>query len=236
MLSIVSEFKSQNVNAVSLPSLMLSLLSLVWAGDAMHRAITPAMLQGVQALYGESAEKRVERWGLFMVDSETIDESAKLERTNAFFNHEVVFRSDQSLWQREDYWATPLESLGKSQGDCEDFVIAKYYTLITLGVAEEKLRITYVKALKLNQAHMVLSYYATPSSEPVILDNLINTIEKASRRTDLSPVYSLNSSGMWLERVKGGSLRIGDANRLDMWNDLKSRMQEQGMVFIRDAK
>lgn len=236
MLSIVSEIWSQNVNVVSLTGLLLSFISLVWGADAMHSAVTPAMLQQAAGLFGEAGEKRVERWGLFMAAASELAEGEKLERTNAFFNHEVRFRSDQELWQREDYWATPLEFLGKQQGDCEDFVIAKYYTLLTLGVAEEKLRITYVKALKLNQAHMVLSYYATPGSEPVILDNLINTIEKASRRTDLAPVYSLNSGGMWLERAKGGSLRLGDPNRLDMWSDLKNRMQEQGMKIIQDVQ
>lgn len=236
MLSIVSEIWSQNVNDVSLPGLLMSLMSLVWAADAMHRVVTPDMLQLALSRYGSAGEQRIEHWGLFMATADALSEGEKLERTNAFFNREVQFRSDKELWQREDYWATPLESLGRQQGDCEDFVIAKYYTLLTLGVAEEKLRITYVKALKLNQAHMVLSYYATPGSEPVILDNLINTIERASKRTDLAPVYSLNSAGMWLERAKGGSLRVGDPNRLDMWADLKSRMQEQGMIFIQDVK
>ncbi len=34
------------------------------------------------------------------------------------------------------------------------------------------MRLIYVKAIELNQFHMVLAYYPTPSSEPLILDNI----------------------------------------------------------------
>ena len=44
-----------------------------------------------------------------------------------------------------DYWATPVESLRKGEADCEDYAIAKYFTLRQLGVADDKLRITYYK-------------------------------------------------------------------------------------------
>ncbi|MFT6975978.1 MAG: hypothetical protein ACJA0E_001981 [Bermanella sp.] len=76
---------------------------------------------------------------------------------------------------------------------------------------------------------MVLAYYATARSEPLILDNLTPRILLASQRRDLSPVYSFNGLGMWLERMKGSSIRIGDPNRLNMWMDLLVRMSEQKM-------
>jgi putative membrane protein len=89
--------------------------------------------------------------------------------------------------------------------------------------------ITYVKALRINQAHMVLTYFPTPDAIPLVLDNLIKGIYSASRRTDLEPVYSFNGSGMWLERMKGQGIRMGNPNKLDLWTGLRLRMSAQNM-------
>lgn len=115
-----------------------------------------------------------------------------------FFNDRLLFRDDRVIWNQGDYWASPIEALRKGAADCEDYAIAKYLTLRQLGVASEKLRITYVKALRLNQAHMVLTYYPTPTAIPLVLDNLTGKIQPATQRTDLLPVYSFNGEGLWL--------------------------------------
>ena len=87
-------------------------------------------------------------------------------------------------------------------GDCEDFAIAKYFSLLAVGVPASQLRLVYVR-LQLgapggpSQAHMVLAYYASAQAEPLILDNLITDIRPASRRPDLTPVFSFNSDGLW---------------------------------------
>jgi len=90
--------------------------------------------------------------------------------------------------------------LASNGADCEDFSIAKYFALKELGVPIERLRITYVKAVQLNQAHMVLAYYPAPKDEPLILDNLENGVRPASERTDLVPVYSFNDEDVLLAR------------------------------------
>jgi len=118
----------------------------------------------------------------------------------------------------------PVELLTTNGGDCEDFSIAKYLTLKSMGVPDEQLRIVYVKALKLNQAHMVLAWYPEPDADPLILDNLINEIKPASQRQDLEPVYSFNGDGLWLNRSSGDSERIGEARKLEQWQSLNDRM------------
>ena len=57
--------------------------------------------------------------------------------------------------------------MGKTAGDCEDFSIAKYMTLLMLGVPAEKIRMIYVRANigGASQAHMVLGYYAKARAE-----------------------------------------------------------------------
>ncbi|ELK3679796.1 transglutaminase-like cysteine peptidase, partial [Vibrio fluvialis] len=132
------------------------------------------------------------------------------------------FVNDDVLWGKTDYWATPLEFLGSNAGDCEDFTIAKYFSLLELGVSDKKLRLVYVKAIELNQFHMVLAYYDTPSAQPLILDNINPQIKPASQRRDLLPIYSFNGQHLWLMKSKNGEL-AGNASRLSLWNDLRSR-------------
>ena len=197
--------------------------------QSLSRLISPELLTMAEGMYGTGIEPRLLQWGELVTSSQDLSEKQKLKEINQYFNDRIVFISDDGHWEREDYWATPLESLGTEGGDCEDYVIAKYFSLIQAGIDQSKLRITYVKALKLNQAHMVLAYYDKPSSEPLILDNLTDRILPASKRRDLSPVYSFNGLGMWLERMKGGSIKVGDPKRLNMWMDLLLRMKELKM-------
>ena len=73
-------------------------------------------------------------------------ELERLARVNDFFNRQIVFDDDMVIWNQADYWATPSETLGLGRGDCEDFVIAKYFTLRQLGLTSERLRLIYVRA------------------------------------------------------------------------------------------
>ncbi len=180
--------------------------------------------------YGQAtpeARQRIAAWQALMQAQQTATESQKLESVNRFFNDRIAYREDIDVWQQEDYWATPIEMLRKGMGDCEDYAIAKYLTLIHLGVEREKLRITYVKALSLNRAHMVLSYYPSPNAIPLILDSLITEIRPATQRKDLLPVYSFNGDGLWLPG-SGGNRRAGDSKRLSRWQDLLIKMRAEG--------
>ena len=177
----------------------------------------------VTQTYGERAGKRVATWRSNMTSYDGLSEKEKLTSVNQFFN-QMYFLDDSILWGKKDYWATPLEFLGSNAGDCEDFTIAKYFSLLELGVPDEKLRLVYVKALELHQFHMVLAYYSTPRSEPLILDNLIPEIKRGSKRPALRPIYSFNGKNLWLIKSAAGSGKLeGNASRLSLWNDLRSR-------------
>lgn len=161
------------------------------------------------------------------------DDGERLNAVNQFFNRRLQFRDDTEVWNQVDYWASPLETLEKGQGDCEDYAIAKYFSLVAAGMPTPKLRLVYVRAQLggpggPTQAHMVLAYYANPSAEPLILDNLIGDVRPASRRPDLTPVFSFNSDGLW-QGV--GSLRAGDpVARLSRWRDVLAKAKEEGFL------
>jgi predicted transglutaminase-like cysteine proteinase len=153
-------------------------------------------------------------------------EREKLELVNDFMNR-TPFVSDAQHWGKEDYWATPVEFLSTHGGDCEDFSIAKYFALRSLGVPDEKLRITYVKEIVVyNEAHMVLAYFPAPDAEPLVLDNINKTIRPASTRTDLVPVYSFNGTGLWLAKDQTGrGQSVGGSDRIGHWKDVQARLK-----------
>ncbi|BEP94773.1 hypothetical protein GmRootA79_31570 [Acidovorax sp. A79] len=165
-------------------------------------------------------------------EGQHLSEVDKLAHVNSFFNRRMLFESDAVVWQQNDYWATPLEFMGRGAGDCEDFSIAKYITLLHMGVPNDRLRMIYVRARiggpgsSKSEAHMVLGYYAHPAEEPVVLDNLITAIRPASSRPDLSPVFSFNNEGLW---VSGASTSSADpTTRLSRWRDVLERMRQEG--------
>jgi len=202
------------------------LFSLFFVASAFAAiTISPELLAKIQSKYGSLAKQRVVAWQKLMTRTDFDDERDKLNVVNKFFNDNSNFVDDIIHWKKKDYWATPIEFLATDGGDCEDYSIAKYFTLLELGVPEEKLRITYVKALKLNQAHMVVTYYKTKNSTPLVLDNLIPQIRKASLRKDLRPVYSFNGSGLWISKARGKGKRIGGSEKISLWQDLKTKMK-----------
>jgi predicted transglutaminase-like cysteine proteinase len=170
------------------------------------------------------AQQRIDAWQELVRTQRDAGTEQKLEQVNRFFN-QLEFVDDASHWGRDDYWATPLETLASNGGDCEDFTIAKYFTLKRLALPERQMRLIYVKSLTLNQPHMVLGYYSHPQADPLLLDNLIDTIVPAAQRRDLVPVYSFNSEGLWLAKQRGQGELVGDAAQLGLWQELLRRMR-----------
>jgi len=195
--------------------------------------VTPGLIANLINRFGNSAKQRVGAWTDFVQKQRGTkaqrplpdSESAPLTAVNAFVNA-VPFFEDQQHWGQLDYWATPAETYGSHGGDCEDFAIAKYFLLKELGVPVERLRITYVRAIKLNQPHMVLAYYASPGSEPLILDNLERGIRPASARTDLVPVFSFNDEDVVI--IQGN--RKGSSSQIRAWQGLIDRLERESTL------
>jgi len=207
-----------------IPVLLLALMSGCAAKKKEpERAVRPQPTQEIQL---SPAQKRIAAWHRLMLTMRNAPDMEKLERVNNFFN-QLEFVDDPILWGKDDYWATPREMLFKNGGDCEDFATAKYFTLRQLKIPDDRMRMTYVKVIRLKQPHMVLSYYPEPTADPLILDILVKRILPASQRKDLFPIYSFNGQGLWLAK-KGESLPLGRSERLNIWRDLQ-------LKFTRDA-
>lgn len=205
--------------AVSLATLISPVLQ-AWDVDrftAAAQRLGPAALATAQALHaamGQAAGR---------------DERARVEAMNSFFNQQLAYVEDRDSLGVADHWSSPLESLARGQGDCEDYAIGKYFSLVALGVPMHKLRLVYVRVQIAGMAptpHMVLAYYPSPSADPLVLDNLLPDIRAASMRPDLQPVFSFNADGLW-QGSRGD--RAGDSvARLSRWRDVLARAAAEG--------
>ena len=160
--------------------------------------ITKKLENDAQKKYGDFAKNR-----FISIDEELIkglkdaSEIKKLNVVNRWVNY-IKYSSDKKVYKKSDYWATLYEFVGKNKGDCEDYVIAKYYILKELGVSPKKMKFTYViyrsrSGKKIS--HMVLSYLKVPNpkskNDVLILGNNNRRVLPASKRKDLIKVIKM---------------------------------------------
>ena len=184
---------------------------------------TPEMQKKVESRYGKKAAENIVEWRELLDDIANEDVEEKLYQVNRYFNR-FEFVDDIEHWRATDYWATPIEFISTGAGDCEDYSIAKYFSLRELGIPEENLRLMYVTALRQRQPHMVLAYYPTPKSIPLVLDNINKRILPANKRRDLAPVYSFNGNGLWTAKSMGTGKKLRGSGPMKMWDDMIDRL------------
>jgi len=205
----------------------------VWQIERANAQVTINFNQFNTQMAEQFGARRIavaQAWQRLITELDGLSDVQKLQRVNGFFHQTIRYRTDQQLYGMEDYWATPLETLGHGLGDCEDYAIAKYVTLRKAGLTDQQLRLIYVRANVRGrvEAHMVLGYYATPNAEPLILDSLITRILPASQRTDLTPVFSFNAQGLWAGNQRSAS---SPTARLSRWRSVLERLAAEGIYF-----
>lgn len=115
----------------------------------------------------------------------------KLSHVNSFIN-KILPAHDISTTSSVDYWATPKEFLLQGHGDCEDYAISKYFTLLELGIKKEKLYFAVVDIKAERSSHMILLYLENKNSTPLVLDNLSSKVIPLTKRTNLIPKFAFN--------------------------------------------
>lgn len=212
----------------ALPGGMITLFLMLMPGQHLAQTfVDDDMLSRLKSEYSEQARQRGIALNNLLSRLQNKNIRQQLDGVNNFFN-QFIYRDDFSQWGIEDYWATPEEFIGEYTGDCEDYVISKYFALRTLGVADDHLYLTYVKAVKENIAHMVLSYFETPQSIPLILDNYNPQIVTADKRKDLLPVYSFNARSLFLTTRSAGLGKSLPANKIknSKWDKLLANIKK----------
>lgn len=176
---------------------ILFILSLCLVLNA-EELITSDLINRAGRKYGSQAKNRfvyIKNELLHKIKNKS--DLVKLNFVNTKYN-KIKYMSDKRLYNQDDYWATLYQFVGKNGGDCEDYVIAKYYTLKALGVDPHKMKFLYVVYKKRNgkrKSHMVLAYLkrANPKGRDdyLILDNNNRLVLPASKRANIIKIIGM---------------------------------------------
>lgn len=140
------------------------------------------------------AQSEIDTWQKSLRKFQGMPLKTMADKVNEFVN-ESRYITDDKNWGKSDYWATPVQFLQRG-GDCEDFAIAKYTALRTLGVPENRLRIAIVHDNLKNIPHAVLVVYTDQGA--YILDNQQDNMVNAERYQRYRPIFSINRQAWWL--------------------------------------
>jgi predicted transglutaminase-like cysteine proteinase len=134
-------------------------------------------------------------WTDFLAGLKGLNSRAQMEAVNRWANARP-YVEDIANWNLPDYWETPGEFIAHG-GDCEDFAIAKYFSLVRLGFPARDLRITIVSDSRAHDFHAVL--VANIDGMEWLLDNQIAEMVPLASQPQYTPVYALNEEGWWLQ-------------------------------------
>lgn len=148
----------------------------------------------------------------------------KLAHVNSFFNR-ILPVNDATKYNADDYWATRKEFIIQGNGDCEDYTIAKYFTLLELGIDKKNLYLAVVQVKGKTTYHMNLLYFKTLKSIPIVLDNLNYKILPLPYRKELEPKFAFNEYGAFILTKKGLDKKIKiDWGEVDKWGVILNRV------------
>lgn len=174
-----------------------------------------------------SSNELVSNWNEMVEASQDYSEAMKLESVNRFFNIHMKYIEDSRNWNRDNFWATPFESMTRGQGDCEDFAIAKFKTLLVLGIPEERLTLHHVNIVNgrstVTIPHMVV-VYETEEGESLVLDNIDARILPREERSDLRTIIAFNTETLWVGHVE---TEHSPEDKISEWRNAISRFNNQ---------
>ena len=136
---------------------------------------------------------KIGRWHGFLKKIKGLDPKRQIRQVNSYVNA-TTYREDKRVWGKGDYWAAPGEFFARG-GDCEDFAIAKYLSLKSLGFDPAKMRILVLKD-PVRGLHAVL--LVEHGGETLVLDNLSQRVKTWNEVPSYKPLYSINEARFWL--------------------------------------
>ena len=188
-----------------------------------------AVFEAISKDYGEAAGNRMRKVHHLIIENQDRPVNEKLELVNDFMNA-LPWIADPDIWKREDYWATGLETLTTFGGDCEDIAIAKFMTLLLMGIPEDKMGFAYVQTSN-GERHMVMVYKDSPEVDSLILDNQHPDVLPSRQRRDLLAIYAFQNNGrLYVIEDDGKNDRkvqgIISDRKLAKWTSLKDRSRK----------
>ena len=177
---------------------LILLISSLMYGKTLE--LTPKDIEKIEASQHKKAIlKRFDNYEKLKVKIKGYSLIRKLSHINTFYN-KILPQHDTQKYGISDYWSTRKEFLIDGRGDCEDYVIAKYLSLLELGFSKEKLFLSIVNVKGREGDHMVLFYFKDRKSIPYVLDNLSFKVLPLDRRKKIDVKVAFNQEEAYLIR------------------------------------
>ena len=169
---------------------------------------TKKEIKKLQKEFGGRSGERFSNWNILMKENKSVNKLLQARNIDKYFNqyrYRIDYKVDaEGKKYKSDFFRGFTEFIGKNGGDCDDYAIVKYFSLIKLGVPEDKLEI-WIGAYKSNKInHAVLAYYVEGRKDPLILDSNTLWAVKFSKRNNFKPwIYASKSkSGVFKKTLK----------------------------------
>jgi predicted transglutaminase-like cysteine proteinase len=166
-----------------------------WTG-VLERHAVEKKLEDTPCSEGPFNKCFLQKWKHYLGEIQSYSALDKLREVNRFANY-APYITDPVNYGVADYWATPRQFLSKD-GDCEDYAITKFYSLLTLGIPGDQMRVVVLNDLNLRIAHAVLVVYV--DGVAWLLDNQIRDVVRADTVRHYRAIYSVNETTWWLHR------------------------------------
>jgi predicted transglutaminase-like cysteine proteinase len=199
----------------SLTPFLLTLMILFETSSTSARTsaeFTQAELQAIKQKYGQIHVNLIGDYHQTIQKYKLLAREVQLPMVNSYLNT-LLPGHDSIRNKQEEYWSTPKEFLSMGTGDCEDYVIIKYFTLIDLGFDENKLYFAIVREQSSINLHMVLLYEGSAEEPPLVLDNLSFRVLDLPARYDLELIEFFNTTGRYKYDKSYRKIRLNGQNR-----------------------
>ncbi len=167
----------------------------------------------------------IEHYVNFLNSIKDEDDKIKIKKVNLYIN-KIVPKYDNYNYKNDEYWATPFEFFSNAGGDCEDYAIAKMYSLKILGINPQIMYMSAVKDKYTGGNHMVLSLRVDKNKPPLILDNLSSKVLSLDKRVDLKLMFIFNKDGFFNLSNYKKLVKI-DKLQLPAYEKLKEKYKKQ---------
>ncbi len=183
----------------------------LFASDYPH--FTQNNLLSIENKHGIIAKNRALDYQNKINIFDSYNRTKQVNIVNLYLN-QLLPQYDNVIQNQEDYWASPKEFLNIGYGDCEDYAIIKYFTLIKLGFDEKKLFLTRTQELYSGTYHMVLTYFKEKNESPLVLDNLSFRVLNLNTRKDIKADIFSNSQGVYKMGENNQLYKIAHSSKL----------------------
>jgi len=127
----------------------------------------------------------------------------RLAAVNAAVNAGMDYANDIDRHAKPDHWLAADTAATSLAGDCEDYALAKFWTLAAAGVPAEAMQILLVRdhIARADHAYLLVNTNAGPK----LLDNRTNAVLTPDQLDAIVPVAAIGVHGAWLYGRPRGS-------------------------------